>query len=68
MLALGRASSQDAVRLREVWRVIGDLCESGAAMYEALPIDELRRDVLGRVREGSGAGLSVIATDDTLRA
>jgi hypothetical protein len=37
-------------------------------MYEALPIDELRRDVLGRVREGSSAGLSVIATDDTLRA
>jgi hypothetical protein len=67
MLALGRVSSQEAVRLREVWRVIGT-SESGAAMYEALPIDELRRDVLGRVREGSGAGLSVIATDDTLRA
>jgi len=49
-------------------RFIDELCESGAAMTEALPIDELRSDVLTRVRAAARAGLSVIATDDTLRA
>ena len=66
-LAIERVSSRDAVRLREVRRFIDDLCESGAAMAEPLPLDELRKDVLGRVRAALSADLSVIATDDTLR-
>jgi len=66
-LAIERVSSRDAVRLREVRRFIDDLCESGAAMAEALPLDELRKDVLSRVRAALSADLSVIATDDTLR-
>lgn len=63
-----RVSSRDAVRLRELQRFIDDLCESGAAMADTLPIHELRKDVLSRVRAAFSAGLSVIATDDTLPA
>jgi hypothetical protein len=67
-VAIERASSGDAVRLREVRRLVEDLCDSGAAMAEALPLDALRRGVLSRVRAALGAGSSALATDDTLRA
>lgn len=63
-----RVSSRDAVRLRELRRFIDELCESGAAMADTLPIHQLRKDVLTRVRGALSAGLSVIATDDTLPA
>jgi hypothetical protein len=66
-VAIERVPSREAARLREVLRFIDDACESGVALAETLPIDELRRDVLSRVRAALRAGLSVIATDDTLR-
>jgi hypothetical protein len=65
-VAIERASAIERPRLREVLRFIDDLCESGAAMAETLAVNEMRKDVLSRVRAALGAGLSVTATDDTL--
>ena len=66
-VAIARASSPDAAaRLRETRQSIDELCESGAALDEALPMDELRRDVLNHVRRALGAGLSVVPSGDTL--
>jgi hypothetical protein len=65
-VAIARASSSDASRLRETRQFIDGLCESEAALDEALSMDELRRDVLNRVRLALGAGLSAIASGDTL--
>ena len=62
--AVERVSSRQVARLWEMWQLIDDLCESGAAMAETLPLDELRRDVLSRVRAALGAGLSVIANEN----
>ncbi len=62
-----RVSSRDAERLGEVQRFIDELCESGAALAESLPIDELRKEVLSLVRAAMSADLSVLETDDTLR-
>ncbi len=67
-VAIERASAVERPRLREVLRFIDDLCESGAAMAETLAVNEMRKDVLSRVRAALGAGLSVTATDDTLNA
>jgi hypothetical protein len=65
-VAIARASSSDASRLRETRQFIDGLCESEAALDEALSMDELRRDVLNRVRRALGAGLSATASGDTL--
>ncbi len=65
-VAIARAPSPDAQRLREARQFIDELCESEAALDEALPMNELRRDVLNRVRRALGAGLSAMPSGDTL--
>ena len=65
-VAIARAPSPDAQRLREARQFIDELCESEAALDEALPMAELRRDVLNRVRRALGAGLSAMPSGDTL--
>ena len=49
-VAIGRLSVHEALGLTEVARNIEELCESGLAAVAALPIEDLRRDVLNRVR------------------
>jgi hypothetical protein len=65
-LALAKVPPLEASDLREARQLIDELCDSKAALREALSLDELRRDVLNRVRRALRAGLSGMASGDTL--
>jgi hypothetical protein len=45
---------------------VSKLCESEAALDAALLLGELRRDVLNRVRQALGVGLSEVPSGDKL--
>ena len=42
---------REALRLRELRQSIDELCESGVAVSHNVSIEDLRKDVLSRVRE-----------------
>lgn len=66
-LAIERVSLREVPSLRHVHELIDELCESGAALAATVSIEDLRADVLNRIRGMLSAGLSGVASDDTLR-
>lgn len=67
-VAVEKVPAHQARSLREVSQRIDALCESGAALADTLCVDGLRKQVLGRLRDVLGPGLSGVRTGDTLRA
>ena len=66
-LASERVPLREALALGHIRQLIDELCESGAALATTLSIEDLRADVLNRIRGMLSTGLSGVASDDTLR-
>lgn len=67
-MAILKVSPRETLQLEENRRFIDELCESGAALAQTVRVDELRKDVLNRVRDALTPRAADPRTDDQQHA